>query len=56
MYVVIVVGGNTPPTKIWEFLSEAEREAERLCIKENKGTYVAKITTKIKLEPKVTHY
>lgn len=52
MYMVILIGSNTPPTKIWDNYDDASNEAERLCKKENKTTYIAKLVSRMDLEIK----
>jgi hypothetical protein len=48
-YMVYVEGASTPSKK-YESLSEAEKEAERLCIKENKKTFILRSAIKFELQ------
>ncbi len=48
-YMVYVEGASTPSRK-YEALSEAEKEAERLCVKENKKAFVLRSAIKFELK------
>lgn len=47
---MVYVEGASTPSKKYEALSEAEREAERLCSKENKKAFVLKSVLKFELQ------
>jgi len=53
-YMVVVMGGNMPPTKKYKNYDEAFAECNRLSIKENKVTYVVQSLTEVRQISNVT--
>lgn len=53
-YMVVVEGGNTPPSKHHETYEQAFSECNRLSQKENKTSYIVKAITEIRQISNVT--
>jgi hypothetical protein len=53
-YMVVVEGGNTPPSKHHETYEQAFAECNRLSQKENKIAYIVKAITEIRQISNVT--